>query len=627
VSLNQLWFGSGDLRQSFFGKKDVPPIKFIPPQPTCELTNLDDSSDSGGQATPTGPCGPIKMTFSKQPAAPNQSSQLVKRSLTLGSLCGSGTQQQKSKQLSQSEVTVMSFSPSQKSFGLPKNSKKEIKLEGLFNVNKGKKLLKTENGAIEDFFAQNCAGSGPPWSFGDKSEQQSEMSEISFQMRGLDQPQVFRNGSEGVSIAGIQSTTQVPSANAKIESSTISPNIFARNTSNSNSAKGNNQIKRTGNMDGISALAQNGNPFASIRERIPAKPSKPEKQKSPLENLNQKKAAEPSRPQFNPSIFLRRDLESLILDPLYNQKNHTSSNMTTNNNTICGKRTIELANDESLAFSDQIMINSSDSEESTGITGINSVYLLKKDRNDFVDWTAESESMLDNHPDLKWWMLIKVRGWVSGVCEDLSFKRETFYSAISLLDRYLLKALNFRKENLQLMATACLYISTKLKENYGPKVNINVFAQLLSNAYSFSEIRDYELQISKKLSWQLNLSNLNSFANILTALWDRFLDSTASIDKVSVSFRGVTSSSFYNDDDLGSLISVRKSCKDSGFFFRKRGQVSYKLYRELYTILDKLLLIQGHYAHDPIGLVLCALHLVIDKRFLPTDLVSFGSVG
>lgn len=75
------------------------------------------------------------------------------------------------------------------------------------------------------------------------------------------------------------------------------------------------------------------------------------------------------------------------------------------------------------------------------------------------------------------------------------------------------------------------------------------------------------------------------------------------------------------------MISERKSCKDSGFFFRKRGQVSWRLYRELFTILDKLLLIQGHYAHDPIGLVLCALHLVIDKRFLPTDLVSFGSVG
>jgi hypothetical protein len=380
-------------------------------------------------------------------------------------------------------------------------------------------------------------------------------------------------------------------------------------------------------MDGISVLAQNGNPFASIRGRNAKKPEKPEKQKSPLDNLNQKQAAEPSRPQFNPAIFLRRDLESLILDPLYNQKNHTFSNMTTNNNTICGKRTVELANDESLAFSDQIMINYSDSEESTGINGINAVYLLKKDRNDFVEWSAESKSMLDNHPDLKWWMLIKVRGWVSGVCEDLSFKRETFYSAISLLDRYLLKALNFCKENLQLMATACLYISTKLKENSQTQVNINVFAQLLSNAYSFSDIREYELQISKKLSWKLNLSNLNSFANILTVLWDSFMDSTASIDKVSVNFRGVTSSSLYNDDDFGNLISFRKSCKDSGFFFRKRGQVSYKLYRELYTILDKLLLIQGHYAHDPIGLVLCALHLVIDKRFLPTDLVSFGSVG
>jgi hypothetical protein len=64
--------------------------------------------------------------------------------------------------------------------------------------------------------------------------------------------------------------------------------------------------------------------------------------------------------------------------------------MTTKTNTICGKRTIDQLNDESLAFSDQIMINSSENEESNGITGINAVYLLKKGRNEWVEWTAES---------------------------------------------------------------------------------------------------------------------------------------------------------------------------------------------------------------------------------------------
>lgn len=80
----------------------------------------------------------------------------------------------------------------------------------------------------------------------------------------------------------------------------------------------------------------------------------------------------------------------------------------------------------------------------------------------------------------------------------------------------MLKGVNFKEENLRLLATSCLYISTKLKENYGPKVNSDVVAQLLSNEYSPSKIREYELEISKKLKWQLNLSNLNSFANILT---------------------------------------------------------------------------------------------------------------
>lgn len=74
-----------------------------------------------------------------------------------------------------------------------------------------------------------------------------------------------------------------------------------------------------------------------------------------------------------------------------------------------------------------------DSKES--VSGINFVFLLKKDRNEWVEWTSGSEGILDNHPCLKWRFVVEVRVWVSGVCEDLGFKRETFYSAIGLLDR------------------------------------------------------------------------------------------------------------------------------------------------------------------------------------------------
>ena len=52
---------------------------------------------------------------------------------------------------------------------------------------------------------------------------------------------------------------------------------------------------------------------------------------------------------------------------------------------------------------------------------------------------------------------------------------------------------------------------------------------------------------------------------------------------------------------------------------------SYNIFREFYQILDMILLNTNHLSYDPIGLVLCVMHTVLDRQFEQLDIFSFGS--
>lgn len=64
----------------------------------------------------------------------------------------------------------------------------------------------------------------------------------------------------------------------------------------------------------------------------------------------------------------------------------------------------------------------------------------------------------------------EVIDWMVDVHRSFKLRDNTLYSAVSLLDRFLSKRTVLRTQ-LQLVAVACLFISSKLEEIYPPQVS------------------------------------------------------------------------------------------------------------------------------------------------------------
>ena len=78
------------------------------------------------------------------------------------------------------------------------------------------------------------------------------------------------------------------------------------------------------------------------------------------------------------------------------------------------------------------------------------------------------------------------------VCSVLNFKRETYYIALSALDRYI-SVVKVNRNELQLIGLTCLYIACKREEITSP--GILDFAKTADNAYSVQDIRHMENKI------------------------------------------------------------------------------------------------------------------------------------
>ncbi len=62
--------------------------------------------------------------------------------------------------------------------------------------------------------------------------------------------------------------------------------------------------------------------------------------------------------------------------------------------------------------------------------------------------------------------------WMMEVSEEFMLKRETFYIAINLVDRFLsLSKVEIPKMDLQLIGVTSIFIAAKVEEVYVPRVN------------------------------------------------------------------------------------------------------------------------------------------------------------
>lgn len=60
--------------------------------------------------------------------------------------------------------------------------------------------------------------------------------------------------------------------------------------------------------------------------------------------------------------------------------------------------------------------------------------------------------------------------WMTQVCSDHLFKRETLHYAINYLDRFLSYEKNLKKEIFQLVGLTAVFLAAKMEEIYTPKI-------------------------------------------------------------------------------------------------------------------------------------------------------------
>lgn len=109
--------------------------------------------------------------------------------------------------------------------------------------------------------------------------------------------------------------------------------------------------------------------------------------------------------------------------------------------------------------------------------------------------------------------------WMVFLCQNLSFKPETLFRAVSLFDSYLSKAKNipFNIYELKLSCVACLSLATKLEEincNFIEFLTDKVLNDETNKMYSTEQLTQREIEVLMALSFNTNQSTPYQFLNI-----------------------------------------------------------------------------------------------------------------
>lgn len=174
--------------------------------------------------------------------------------------------------------------------------------------------------------------------------------------------------------------------------------------------------------------------------------------------------------------------------------------------------------------------------------------------------------------------------WLMELCMEFTFKRQTFHTAISIVDRFMATVPAIQRREFQLLGVTGLYIASKLEEICVPK--IQDFAKATDNGYSIEQIRAMERHILKALKWRVMPATMSHWASWLMLQWDDF---------ISVSF-GIE--------------------RGSPFMFRQANEASYRLTREIYQLVDTICLDACAYKHRKPAVVAALLYLVMHECFV-----------
>lgn len=141
---------------------------------------------------------------------------------------------------------------------------------------------------------------------------------------------------------------------------------------------------------------------------------------------------------------------------------------------------------------------------------------------------CSKQVMIGNYPRELLESRYQIVTWLNFLCENLSFRKETLYRAISIYDIYISKVnQNFSMYQIKLIAIACLSLATKIEE-----INCNFVNFLTSRVlngqdeeiYKSKDLAMKEIEILKKLNFNLNQSTPYQFLTIFQQIAFNVLD-------------------------------------------------------------------------------------------------------
>ena len=177
---------------------------------------------------------------------------------------------------------------------------------------------------------------------------------------------------------------------------------------------------------------------------------------------------------------------------------------------------------------------------------------------DASKYTPNPNYLREKQPKMTWIMSAILMDWMMEVCNEHSLKRPTFYLAVNYLDRFLSVSYDFPKSKLQLLGLVSLFMAAKMEEIITPKLS-----ELASLGYDYSlkEILDLEQELFKTLGFQLNPAGVHFWTEWFTFNWDMIIEEKAGVP----------------DSNLMELELVQ---------FKQMDETSYKIFRELYQLID-----------------------------------------
>ena len=107
-----------------------------------------------------------------------------------------------------------------------------------------------------------------------------------------------------------------------------------------------------------------------------------------------------------------------------------------------------------------------------------------------------------------------VTDWMLEVCQEQKCSPQVFLSGVQYLDR-VLSVLPIKTGQLQLLASACLALSSKLHDPH--PLSLHLLVVYTDCSISMTELQDMEMMVLEKIRWELASPSSSEFLDIILA--------------------------------------------------------------------------------------------------------------